>query len=60
MLRLQRSDHTDPWRATLENAHTGEVLRFANEMALLQHLFLALNQPGEENGKKQKGLEIGD
>ncbi len=55
MLRLQRSDTADPWRATLENAHTGEVMRFSNETKLLQHLFLKLSQ--QSSNRRLKGVE---
>ncbi len=58
MLRLRRSDHADHWRATLENAATGEVLRFANEADLLRHLFFVLGQqraPRQEHSNPQDG-----
>lgn len=39
LLRLQRCNKTDHWRVTLENAHTGEVLRFATEQELMSFLW---------------------
>lgn len=38
LLRLQRFHNANHWRATLENAHTGEIINFANEKELLLHL----------------------
>lgn len=42
LLRLQRSQDSDCWRATLQNAYTGEVLRFANERDMVRYLLRAL------------------
>lgn len=42
LLRLQRSQAATHWRVTLENAHTGEVYHFANEMEMLRYLFHTL------------------
>jgi hypothetical protein len=42
LLRLQRSQDSDQWRATLQNAYTGEVHRFANEREMLRYLLQAL------------------
>jgi hypothetical protein len=39
LLRLQRNPTADHWRVTLENAHTGEVLRFASEQELMAFLW---------------------
>ena len=43
LLRLQRSQPNDHWRATLQNAQTGELLRFANERELLRYLLQLLS-----------------
>ncbi len=48
LLRMQRSQHAQHWRVTLENAHTGEVLRFVDEMALMRHL-LRMFEPSHSN-----------
>ncbi|HFQ92721.1 MAG TPA: hypothetical protein ENK32_01830 [Anaerolineae bacterium] len=40
LLRLWREDTAVPWRATLENPHTGEQRSFAN----LEHLFAWLQK----------------
>jgi hypothetical protein len=42
LLRLQRSRGSDSWRATLQNADTGELLRFANEREMVRYLLQAL------------------
>jgi hypothetical protein len=43
LLRLQRTDATSRWRAVLEDAHTGEILRFASETELLLYLLQKLD-----------------
>jgi hypothetical protein len=43
LLRLQRGHGNDHWRATLQNAQTGELLRFANERELLRYLLQLLS-----------------
>ena len=40
LLRIWREEPAAPWRATLENAHTGERCSFAS----IDLLFLFLNQ----------------
>lgn len=42
LLRLRRSQGSDYWRATLQNAYTGEVVRFANEREMLRYLLEVL------------------
>jgi len=42
LLRLQRNNAGDPWRALLQNAHTGEKLHFANEREMLKYLIRIL------------------
>lgn len=55
MLRVWREGETGPWRATLENAHTGKRYGFAD----LQRLFDFLTRqtgartPGEEEVPEQ-------
>ena len=38
LLRMHRDSGQSEWRVSLENAHTGECLRFANERDLLRYL----------------------
>ncbi len=38
LVRLQRDEGHPLWRATLENAQTGERLRFADQMQMLRYL----------------------
>jgi hypothetical protein len=46
MIRLQRRKESAGWRVTLENAHTGEILRFRSRLDLMHHLFqLMTNDP---------------
>jgi len=49
LLRLQRNNAGDPWRALLQNAHTGEKLRFANEREMLKYLIHILTTDRLEN-----------
>jgi hypothetical protein len=42
LLRLQRGQGQPQWRATLQNAQTGETLRFATERELLRYLMQIL------------------
>ena len=39
LLRLQRSSAQADWRISLENAETGEKLRFGSEKELLRYLW---------------------
>lgn len=45
LLRLQRDEGYPQWRATIENAQTGEQLRFADHHQMLRYL---LNDLGEK------------
>ena len=49
LIRFQRMEDLSRWRATLRNAQTGEVLRFADEKACLHYLLNMLhgNVPSE-------------
>ena len=38
LLRLQRDEDHPQWRATIENAQTGERLRFADQNQMLRYL----------------------
>ncbi len=38
LIRLQRDDDHPHWRATIENVHTGERLRFADQNQMLRYL----------------------
>lgn len=43
LLRLHRRKESAQWRASLENAHTGEILQFGSHTDLLLHLFQLLS-----------------
>lgn len=53
LLRLWREDDATPWRASLENPHTGERIHFANDKqlyAFLHEQMVAHSGPiGHEN-----------
>jgi hypothetical protein len=38
LIRFQRGDKTSHWRVTLQNAHTGEIKKFATENELFSFL----------------------
>jgi len=42
LIRLQRNNSGDPWRTIVQNPHTGEILRFANEHEMLRYLMQVL------------------
>jgi len=42
LLRLQRNQSTNQWRATMINAHTGDTIQFASEQELLRHMIKML------------------
>jgi hypothetical protein len=42
LLRLQRGQGQTQWRATMQNAQTGEILRFATDRELLRYLMQVL------------------
>ena len=44
LLRLRRDEGQIYWRATLEDAHTGEQQRFATQIELLRYLLQELAQ----------------
>ncbi len=43
LLRLQRGQSESHWRVTMEDAHTGELLRFTNERDMLRYLMQVLS-----------------
>jgi len=43
LLRLQRGPGSARWRVTVQDAHTGEVMRFASEREMFRFLWQALN-----------------
>ena len=43
LLRLHRNQANEHWRATLQNAQTGELFRFANERDMLRYLLQVLS-----------------
>ena len=45
LVRFQRQQDSDNWRAILENAHTQEVIQFASERELLLFLLRRLQRP---------------
>ena len=45
LVRFQRLEDSGHWRATLENAHTQEVIQFASERELLLFLLRRLQRP---------------
>ena len=47
LLRLQRSQSNGRWRSTLQNVQTGEILRFATEREMINHLLAFLSQDAE-------------
>lgn len=54
LVRFQRRYETNTWRATLENAHSSEVVQFASEKELLLFLLCRLSgyhneQPGDDH-----------
>ena len=55
LIRFQRADAEHRFRASIENAHTGEVIHFPNETALLLFLLrmLKLDQVPEINPDAQ-------
>ena len=56
LLRLQKDEGHAQWRATIENAQTGEQLRFANQNQMLRYLLndLAEEPPPTSQLKKPK------
>lgn len=52
LLRLWRDETVTPWRATLEDPHTGEVIGFST----LQQLYIFLDEQTEmESSKNNQG-----
>ena len=47
LLRLHRDEGQSYWQATLENAHTGERIRFANHNEMLRYLLHDLTEPSD-------------
>ena len=45
LLRLKRTQSRGPWRVTLHNVQTGEIVRFATEQELFQFLAQTLAVP---------------
>jgi len=53
LLRLQRGQGQTQWRATIQNAQTGEILRFATERELLRYLLNILTVvPSDMNSRE--------
>lgn len=48
LLRLWRESEHDPWRAMLENPHTGERLNFSQVSELLTYLTEHLREDDEK------------
>ena len=53
LLRLQRGQGQAQWRATLQNAQTGEILRFATERELLRYLMEILTAARPEMNNRE-------
>ena len=47
LLRLQRTSEHSPWRISIQDAHSGEEVRFRSEKELFQYLVEKI-QPGKE------------
>ena len=45
LLRLWRGDEGSPWRALLENPHTGEIIRFTSLAELFAYLAATTGDP---------------
>ena len=43
LLRLRRDEGQHEWRASLEDAHTGKLLRFTNQNEMLRYLLQDLS-----------------
>lgn len=60
LLRLQRGQGQTQWRASMQNAQTGEILRFATERELLRYLIQVLmvapSEP-DDQGAESKNIE---
>ncbi|MDX1416125.1 MAG: hypothetical protein R3293_18150 [Candidatus Promineifilaceae bacterium] len=56
LIRLQRNSSREPWRATLQNAHTGEQMRFANEQAMLRHLIDLMATDPQDSEQDDEGM----
>ena len=53
LLRLQRGQGQTQWRATMQNAQTGEILHFATERELLRYLLNILTVvPSDMNSRE--------
>ena len=52
LLRLQRNEGQPQWRATIENAQTGERIRFADQNQMLRYLLKDL----EHDDRSQKNV----
>ena len=55
LLRLRRDEGQPYWQATLENAHTGERLRFANHNEMLRYLLHDLTEQQTKPDSQHKG-----
>lgn len=59
LLRLWREDEAAPWRATLEDVHTGERLTFADLPALCEFITRQATPPPEAHeGELTAAAEI--
>lgn len=59
LLRLQRGPGSAQWRVTVQNAHTGEVLRFGSEREMFRFLWLALKATPAADARKSPEGERG-
>jgi hypothetical protein len=60
LLRLQRGQGQTEWRATMQNAQTGEILRFATERELLRYLMRVLTVASPELDSREADSKKSD
>lgn len=64
LLRLRRDEGQPHWRVTIENAYTGELIRFANQNEMLRYLLQNLAEPPgrakQPHDSQHKGVDQSD
>ena len=60
LLRLQRNEGQPQWRATIENAQTGERLRFADQNQMLRYLLNDLTDTSPATNKPTSEVDSGE
>ncbi|MCB9432306.1 MAG: hypothetical protein H6668_10005 [Ardenticatenaceae bacterium] len=56
LIRFQRRPEANAWRATLENAHSSEVVQFATEKELLLFLLQRLSSWQEKRADVNQAM----